>query len=117
MPTIERMGSETVPQTIKIGTIKAGQCDAHGTIDPRQPATIQYKLCGCFDSIANVEGHLCSYCPDSKNPQEIMRISKLEVFIHPDDVYKPKQIQRVMAVCNSFECSDKHLKRFKVSAN
>ena len=49
----ERQGVETAPLTIKIGTIKSGTCDFHGTINPLEPdfrdgGRFQYQLCGCF---------------------------------------------------------------------
>lgn len=112
MPILERQGGVTAPMTKHFPKINGGQCAYHGTVNPLLPATEQYKLCGCFKSMGNVE---CSYCPESKDPEETMRISTMQVMIHPDDLYKPEQSQRVIAVCNSFECSDKHLKRFKVS--
>lgn len=112
MKVIERQGDVNAPMTKHYPTINGGQCNYHGTIDPLAPAISQYKLCGCFKDVGEVR---CSYCPESKDPNEIMRISNIQVMVHPDDLYKPDNQQRVIGVCNSFECSDKHLKRFKVS--
>lgn len=112
MKTVERQGAVNSQVSRRYPTIHGGQCERHGTVDPLQPATVQYLLCGCFNDVGEIR---CSYCPDNKNPQEVIRISDMNVAVHPDDNYKPADAQRVVAWCNSFECSDKHLKRFKVN--
>lgn len=107
MRTIERQGAVNAPFSVRYPNIKGGACERHGTIDPKQPATVQYLLCGCFNELGEVR---CSYCPDAKDPNEVIRISEMKVAVNPDNPNK------VIAWCDSFECSDKHLKRFKISA-
>ena len=109
---IERQGGSNSPMTKHYPRVYGGQCERHGTVDSNQPATEQYKLCGCFKEVGDIR---CSYCPDTKDPREVIRMSDMQVMIHPDDMGKPAETQRVICLCNSFECSDKHLKRFKVN--
>ena len=92
--------------------IHGGSCEICGTIDPLQPAVVQYLLCDHFKEVGQIR---CSYCPDNKDQNEVIRISNMQVMDNPDDMRLPSAQRRVIVKCDSFECSDKHLKRFKVS--
>lgn len=113
MKTIERQAGVNAPVSSRYPRIIGGQCERHGVVDPLNSSVPQYLLCGCFKDIGGQVR--CSYCPDTKDPNEVMRLSEMNVAVHPEDMGKPGDQQRIIAWCNSFECSDKHLKRFKVS--
>ena len=107
----ERRGGKSVPYTRMYPLIKAGQCDACGTLDKDQPAVYQYKLCPHYRGMGEIE---CSYCDPSKDPQEVMRYSVMKVHDHPydkDSYGRPK----LVVVCDSYECSNKHENRFDVT--
>lgn len=107
---MERQGGKTVPHTGMYPLIRGGQCDRCGTLDKHQPAIYQYKLCPHFRGMGNI---VCSYCDPSKDPNEVIRISIMKVHDHPydkDELGRPK----LVAVCDSYECSTKHRARFEV---
>lgn len=104
---IERQGASAEPYTYHYPEVRGGVCEYCGVIDPTVPSQYQYKLCPHFRGIGDLR---CSYCPDHKNPEEVVRSSKLNVHVHPDNPNK------LVVVCSSFECSQKHLARFKINA-
>lgn len=104
--TPEKQGGTSVPYTHHYPQIRAGVCEYCGTIDHNVPPEYQYKLCPHFRGMGEIE---CSYCPATKNPVEVVRNSTLNVHVHPLDPNK------VVVVCNSFQCSTDHLKRFSVN--
>lgn len=106
MPTIERQGTVSVPYTTKYPKVIGGHCERHGVIDPMQPAIEQYKLCGCFPGVDLLR---CSYCDESRNPNEVIYSSTINVH------GKPGSPNELVAVCDNFDCSQKHLARFKLS--
>ena len=105
--SIERQGSRTVPVTRRWPQIRGGICEYCGVIDPKVRAEDQYKLCPHFRGLGQLR---CSYCDESKNPDDVISHSVLNVAAHPDNPNK------LIAWCNSYECSRKHEKRFKVSS-
>jgi hypothetical protein len=102
---LERQGATNVQVSRRFPQIRGGQCEFCGVIDPNQPGHLQYKLC---EHYRGMEAQ-CIYCPREKDQTEVVRISKLNVAEHPD---KPGVL---LMWCNSTECSQKHLERFKVS--
>lgn len=104
--TIERQGLRSEPYTRHFPEVRGGVCEFCGVLDPNVDSQQQYKLCPHFRGMQL----MCSYCPADKNPDEIIRRSKLNIHEHPD---KPGKL---VVVCDSYECSDKHLKRFQLSA-
>ena len=102
---MERQGADTVPSSRRFPSIRGGQCEFCGVIDPRYPAHLQYKLC---EHYRGMEAK-CSYCPREKDQTEVVRMSKFNVAEHP---YQPGTI---LMWCNATECAGKHLERFKVS--
>lgn len=102
---LERQGADTVPVSRRFPQIRGGQCEFCGTVDPRQPGHLQYKLCPHYRGMEAK----CVYCPKDKEQAEVVRISKLNVAEHP------YQAGTLIMWCNSTECSRKHLERFKIS--
>jgi hypothetical protein len=105
-PTIERQGSRTVPVTRRWPQVRGGICEYCGIIDPNVRSEDQYKLCPHFRDIGQLR---CSYCDESKNPDDIVYHSVLNIAAHPDNPNK------LIVWCNSYTCSQKHEKRFLVS--
>lgn len=106
MKTIERQGATSVPFTHRYPEVRGGVCEYCGILDNNVPSESQYKLCPHFRGIGTLA---CSYCPDHKNPEEVARISKLNIHQHPQ---YPNQL---IVVCDSYECSKKHIDRFKIN--
>lgn len=104
--TIERQGSSSEPYTHRYPEVRGGVCEWCGILDANAPSEYQYKLCPHFRGIGQLA---CSYCPETKNPDEVARSSTLNVHIHPDNPNK------LVVVCSSYECSEKHLSRFKMN--
>ena len=105
-PTIERQGGRTVPVTRRWPQVRGGICEFCGTLDKNVRSEDQYKLCPHFREIGQLR---CSYCDESKNPDDVIYHSVLNIAAHPDNPDK------LIVWCNSYECSRKHEKRFVVS--
>jgi len=106
MKTIERQGTVSVPFTHHYPEIRGGTCEWCGVKDPTQPATIQYQLCDHFKGLGELR---CSYCDETRNPEDVIYHATLNVHDHPDNPDK------LVVVCDSYDCSQKHLARFKLS--
>lgn len=106
---MERQGSHTVGVSRRLPQVRGGVCEYCGIIDPAVDSQYQYKLCPHFRGMQG-EGLRCTYCPAEKNPDEVVRNSAMNIAEHPD---KPGVL---VAWCGSYDCSAKHLERFKVSA-
>ena len=105
MPQIERQGSSTVPVTAYYPRVIGGVCEFCGILDPQSDKP-QYLLCRHYKTIGNLQ---CSYCPDSKNPEEVVMNNTLNIHGHPDNPDK------LVVVCDNYTCSQKHEARFKIS--
>ena len=105
-PTIERQGGRTVPVTRRWPQVRGGICEFCGIMDKNVRSEDQYKLCPHFREIGQLR---CSYCDESKNPDDVIYHSVLNIAAHPDNPDK------LIVWCNSYECSRKHEKRFVVS--
>lgn len=103
--TIERQGSQNVQVSRRWPQVHGGVCEFCGVLDPHTPSQYQYKLCPHFRGL---DLH-CSYCEDNKNPDDVVYHSNLNVAEHPD---RPGKL---VVWCDSYECSRKHLERFKIS--
>ncbi len=103
---IERQGGKAEPYVHKYPEIRGGVCEYHGTMDPNLPSQYQYKLCDHFRG----EQMRCSYCPESKDPDEVINQTILHVYDHPTDPLLK------VAVCSTYECNKKHQERFQMSA-
>ena len=104
--TIERQGATTEAYTRRMPEIRGGVCEFCGVLDRNVPSQFQYQLCSHFRGMGEMR---CSYCDENKNPTDVILKSNLKIAEHPD---KPNQY---IVWCDSFECSDKHIKRFRVS--
>ena len=104
---IERQGSSSEPYTVRYPEVRGGVCEFCGILDNNTPSEYQYKLCPHFRGIGQL---VCTYCADSKNPDEVARSSTLNIHQHPDNPDK------LVVVCASYECSQKHEKRFRLNA-
>lgn len=103
---LENMGGAGAPMVQFWPEVRGGICEACGVVDPNQPSQYQYKLCGHYRGMQLK----CGYCPQTKDADDIIYHSTLKVAEHPDNPNK------LVVWCNSYECSKKHIERFKVSA-
>ncbi len=106
----ERRGGTTVAYTRMHPRVIGGQCEWCGVLDNNQESIYQYKICPHFRGMQTLE---CSYCDPTKNPEEVIRSSVMKIHDHPtdkDEAGRPK----LVVVCDSYECSSKHLERFKI---
>ena len=104
--TVERQGGTSEAYTHRFPEVRGGTCEHCGVLDSNVPAQYQYKLCPHFRGMGDLR---CSYCPENRNPVDVVGMSTLNIHTHPDNPSK------VVVVCDSFECSDKHLKRFRIN--
>ena len=105
-PQIERQGAIGVPVTAYYPQIRGGICEYCGVLDQNTPSEHQYRLCPHFRSMGQMR---CSYCEPTKDPNEVVAKSVLNVHGHPNDPNK------LVVVCDSFKCSQKHEQRFTTS--
>jgi hypothetical protein len=103
---IERQGSVSVPLTTKFPRVIGGVCEFCGIKDGTKPSEVQYTLCDHFKEIGLLR---CSYCDETRDPVEVVRSAEMNIHGHPDNPNK------LVVVCDSYECSQKHLARFKLS--
>jgi len=99
-------GVTSSPMSRRFPQVRGGQCEFCGTIDPLQPGDLQYKLCPHYRGM----DLKCVYCPGSKDQEEVVRNSTLNVAEHP---YRPGEL---IVWCGSFECSRKHEEAFKIAS-
>lgn|SRR3990167_1245220 len=107
MPQFERQGSISEPITTAYPPIRGGVCDFCGILDNLQPSYVQYQLCPHFKGMGELQ---CSYCPATADPIDVIRGRKIMVHGSPTN---PNQ---VIAVCDDYKCSQKHLAKFKMNA-
>lgn len=99
---VERSGNVSAQYSTRWPQIRGGTCEFCGTLDGNVPAQFQYKLCPHFRGMSA----RCTYCPENKDPDEITYHSNMNVATHPDNP------SVVIMWCDSYACSDAHLKRF-----
>jgi len=104
--TLERQGDATAPYSHRSPQVRGGICEFCGVIDPNQPSQYQYKLCPHYRGMQL----RCTYCPPTKDSDDVIYHATLNVAEHPDNPDK------LVVWCDSYECSKKHIERFKVSA-
>lgn len=102
---VERVGSLSSGITVSWPKVRGGICDFCGVIDPNVPSQFQYKLCGHYRG----KQLACSYCPASKDIDDVIYHSNLRVLQHPDNPRK------LIVHCDSYECLKKHEERWKVA--
>lgn len=103
--SVERQGASTEPYTRRWPQVRGGTCEFCGTLDRNVPAEFQYKLCGHYRGMEL----RCSYCDETKDPNQVVYHSTLNVAEHPTNP------DSLVVWCNQKSCTDAHLKRFKVS--
>lgn len=103
---IERQGSKSEPYTEHWPQVRGGTCEFCGTLDANFPAEQQYKLCPHYRGMQL----RCSYCDESKDPDQVIGHSVLNVHGHPDNPDK------LVVVCDSYNCSRAHEARFRRTA-
>ena len=97
-------GASNVPTSRRFPQIRGGQCEHCGTLDPRQPGNLQYKLCPHYRGMEMK----CIYCPLGKDQEEVVRNNTLNVFEHP---HRPGEI---ISLCKSFECTQRFEQEFGI---
>lgn len=106
-PTIERQGSRAEATSFMYPRVIGGICEFCGVIDNNLPSETQYQLCPHFKAIGELR---CSYCPENVDPTEVIKHADMKIHTHPDNPSK------LVVVCDSYNCSQKHIERFKRSA-
>lgn len=104
--TLERSGDVSAPGVHFFPQVRGGICEHCGVIDPAQPSQYQYKLCPHYRGMQL----RCTYCPQSKDSDDVIYHSTLNIAEHPDNPDK------LVVWCNSYDCSKKHLERFKMNS-
>lgn len=102
---IERQGARSEPYTRRFPQVRGGVCEYCGILDKNVPSQYQYKLCGHYRGMQL----RCSYCSETKDPDEVIYHAAMNVAEHPDN---PNMI---IAWCDSYECSKAHNERFQRS--
>lgn len=102
---VERSGAATSPYSRRYPQVRGGICEFCGVIDGNYPSEYQYKLCPHYRGMQLV----CSYCPPSKDADDVLNHSTVNIADHPNN---PDEL---VVWCDSYECSKKHLERFRVS--
>lgn len=102
---VERQGGSGSHYVVHYPQVRGGVCEYCGVMDPNQPSQYQYKLCPHYRGM-NLG---CSYCPQSKDSDDVNYHSTLNITEHPENPDK------IVICCDSYECTKKHEERFKVS--
>lgn len=98
---IERQGDQTVPMVRRHPSVTGGVCEFCGILDKNTPSEYQYRLCPHYRGMSL----RCTYCPPSKDPDQVVYHAKLNIYDHPTS-------GDLVVVCNSYDCTSKHQKRF-----
>lgn len=100
---IERQGDLMEPMVARYPRVIGGVCEFCGILDKNIPAEYQYRLCPHYRGLEL----RCSYCPAGKDPNDIVYHANINVYGHPTS---PDEL---IVVCNSYDCTNKHRKRFQ----
>lgn len=103
---VERQGAKSEPITRRFPQVRGGICEWCGVLDPRVPSQFQYQMCPHYRG----KQLMCTYCPETKNPDEVIAHANMSIAESPTDP------NTLVVWCDSFECSKKHLERFKRNA-
>lgn len=103
---LERQATVSAGYSRRYPQIRGGICEFCGVMDGKYPSEFQYKLCPHYRGMQMA----CSYCPETKDPNDVINHSVMNVAEHPDNPDK------LVVWCDSYDCSKKHLERFKVNA-
>ncbi len=102
---VERVGNLTSGLTTEWPKVRGGVCEHCGVLDSNVPSQFQYKLCQHYRG----QELACSYCPVTKNVDDVNYHATLRVLSHPD---KPNTL---IVHCDSYECLKKHEDKWKRS--
>lgn len=102
---VERQGTQGSQYSRRFPEVRGGICEFCGVLDGNIASQDQYKLCSHYRGMQL----RCSYCPEGKDPDDVIYHSNMKVAEHPDNPNK------LVVWCDSFECAKKHLERFKVA--
>lgn len=102
---IERQGDVSAPMVDIYPQVRGGICSFCGVVDANQPSQYQYKLCPHYRG----KQLRCTYCPEKKDADDVIYHSTLNVYGHPTN---PNML---VICCDSFECQEKHQKRFRAN--
>ncbi len=102
---VERVGGYASGTTLEFPKVRGGVCEKCGVLDPNVPSEYQYKLCGHYRG----KQLSCSYCPVSKNVDDVIAHSVIRVLQHPDNPRK------LIVHCDSYECLKKHEEKWKTA--
>lgn len=100
---VERQGAKSEPYTRRFPQVRGGICEFCGVLDPNTPSQYQYKLCPHYRGLQL----RCSYCPENKDPDEVVYHANLNV------AESPFNQNQMIVWCDSYECSRAHENRFK----
>ncbi len=98
-------GSAHELMTTRFPDIRGGICEACGVVDPNQPSEVQYKLCKHYTG----RDMRCSFCKESADHDEVIRMSTLVV---KQDPYDPRSL---VTLCGSYECTRKFEAKYHVA--
>lgn len=104
---VERLGEFGSGMTFVFPEVRGGICEYCGVIDQNYPSEVQYKLCPHYRG----QDLRCTYCPSSKDVNQVIGHSILRVLQHPDN---PKKL---LIHCNSYDCLKRHEQRWKIAAS
>lgn len=102
---LERQGDSIAPMTHKFPQVRGGICEYCGVIDQNTPSQFQYKLCPHYRGMQL----RCTYCPQTKDSDDVNYHSSLNIYEHPDNPNK------LVVVCDSYDCLKKHQQRFSTA--
>lgn len=100
---VERQGTRSEPYTERFPRVIGGVCEFCGVKDPNVRSEDQYKLCSHYAGMQL----RCSYCDESKNPDDVIGHAELKIAAHPDNP------NTLIVWCDSYTCSQKHEQRFR----
>lgn len=100
---VERQGSLSEAYTRRFPMVRGGICEYCGVLDGNVASQYQYKLCPHYRGMQL----RCSYCPENKDPDEVIYHANLNIAESPDNP------SALVVWCDSYECSRAHEKRFK----
>lgn len=106
-PRLMRTDSGTSPLTARLPNITSGVCRRCGVVNPQAPeGHFQYEYCPHFKGLGLIR---CVYCDPSKDPNEVIRMSDMNVAYAPES--RPDD-PVIMAWCDSYDCSKKHKAKY-----
>lgn len=103
---VERQGSVAAPYVQRYPEVRGGICEFCGVLDNTIPAEFQYKLCPHYRG----QQLRCSYCDETRDPDQVISKSVLNIYDHPDHPNK------LVVVCDTYECTRRHQARFKTAS-